>query len=162
MRAAPPLPDVGHMVLPNLQAYRWIPEVLVHWPLIGAGLAALWVQDLGGLKHFLQSHAFCMLLRAVCFSLTLLPDASQMCEKSQWSGACHDLIFSGHIVALTLSSLYLWRFKSWHLVLSLNAVLASILTVAVRNHYSVDVIVSLVVAPAVWYGLLAFQKSKHI
>lgn len=162
MHKAAPLPDLGHMALPNLQPYRWIPEVLVHWPLVAAGIAALCRFDIGGLKHFLQSHAFCMLLRALCFSLTLLPDASQMCEDSQWSGACHDLIFSGHIVALMLATLYLWPFKSWRLVLVLNAVLASLMTVAVRNHYSVDVVVSLVVAPAVWLGLRAYQKSKHV
>jgi len=158
----PPLPDVGHLVLPNLQAYRWMPEILIHVPLIYAGLVSLYRWDVNGVEHFLQSHAVSMLLRALCFSLTLLPDASQMCEESKWSGSCHDLVFSGHMVALSLASMYLWTRASFtvRVLLVLNVIAAGILTVAVRNHYSVDVIVGLFVAPSVSVMIQQWKALK--
>lgn len=153
----PPLPDLGHILMPNLQQWRWLPEVLIHGPLVFSGILAIARVDIHGIEHFLQAHGISMLIRALSFSMTLLPDASQMCDESKWSGSCHDLIFSGHMVALALSSMYLWS-KTNKLALKavvlLNVIAAAVLTIAVRNHYSVDVFLALIIAPAVsqWLG----------
>jgi hypothetical protein len=159
---AVPLPDLGHLVMPNLQEYRWLPEILIHVPLVYAGATALYLWEINGIEHFLLSHGWSMLLRALCFSVTLLPDASQMCTDSVWSGSCHDLIYSGHMVALTLSTMYLWKHAQGLLKIGLiaNMAVAALLTIAVRNHYSVDVILALVISPAVSWQIAHMKSSK--
>ena len=147
-----PLQDLGHMLLPNTQQWRIVAELTVFGPLIWALCTIMVQRNWAILARFLRSHACAMALRALCFSVTLLPDASQMCDKSIYSGGCHDLLFSGHIIAATLAAGTLFTIGPvrWRWLSIVSLVFASILTISSRNHYTVDVIVSLFVGPALW------------
>lgn len=73
----------------------------------------------------------------------MLPDSSQQCHTSMFVGSCHDLVFSGHVMIMTLSVLAthhffpeaLPLFLRWALII--NNVVTSIMIVSCRNHYTV-------------------------
>lgn len=154
---AGPLRDVLHDALPNLQRWRVVPEVGHLVPV----LALVWCllshidqRSLDAFRLFLWCHAALMATRAASFASTLLPDASQQCHTSLFVGSCHDLMFSGHAMIMTLATLVLQHFFALpagarRLLWASNAGVA-VLIVATRNHYTVDVVAALALAAAVW------------
>jgi hypothetical protein len=155
----PPLRDTLHDLLPNTQAYRAIPELAHVLPVLT--LAALILRNfdqrsLNAFRTFLWSHATLLLIRAACFSVTLLPDASGQCHASKFMGSCSDLIFSGHAMIMTLSILvaqHFFELPGWmKVVMWIYVGAVSILIIASRNHYSVDVLVGVVLAMGVFTG----------
>lgn len=101
----PPLPDVLHVLLPNLQPWRALPEALHLLPVLyfsGQLLFHLDQRSLDAFRTFLWVHGFLMATRALAFASTLLPDASRQCHASRFLGSCFDLIFSGHVVMMIL------------------------------------------------------------
>jgi hypothetical protein len=102
---APPLRDVVHDTVPSLQFIRFVPEVGMLGSIFYLVWLMLWNFDERSLDCFrtaLWAHGAIMLSRGLSFSSTLLPDASQTCHTSQYLGACHDLLFSGHAAMLVL------------------------------------------------------------
>ena len=80
--ARPPLKDVLHEVLPNLQGFRVIPEFGHLIVVLYVSARMLWCFDqraLDSIRTFLWVHGSLMVMRGVCFSSTLIPDASQQC-----------------------------------------------------------------------------------
>ena len=155
-----PLRDVLHDVLPNVQAWRSLPEVLHLLPVLALGAAVLRTADqraLDALRVFLWCHAALLTTRALSFSSTLLPDASQQCRAAAvtgWLGGCHDLIFSGHVTIMSLAALVLQHFftvraTSRALLWGAHAAVCG-LVIACRNHYSVDVLLAVVLSAAVF------------
>ena len=153
MVGTPPLFDLVHENVPNLQWARLAPELgTIGSVLYLAGLM-LYNFDERSLDCFrtvLWAHGVILITRAISFSSTLLPDASQQCHDSKFIGGCHDLIFSGHIALMTLCVACTLHFFFPHpavrVVLVLNACLQTFLVAATRNHYTVDVVVAVVVA----------------
>ncbi len=151
----PPLPDVLHNVLPNLQPWRALPEALHLLPVLyfsGQLLFHLDQRSLDAFRTFLWVHGSLMVLRAVAFASTLLPDASRQCHASRYLGSCFDLIFSGHVVMMILPLLgQAAFFPDTHraAVLALRACAAAtcVLVAATRNHYTVDVLLAAVITP---------------
>jgi hypothetical protein len=94
-----------------------------------------------------------VLIRCVFFTSTILPSSAEGAYlKSRLEriliGGCHDLIFSGHVAYCYGSLLFL---RHHHFVPDFlplyTAVLIGIVSVILRDHYTVDV---LVVFPVVW------------
>lgn len=90
---APPLDDLLHGALPDLRAWRLVPELLHLLPLVHLGaLLALHVHDARAwraARACAWAHATLLAMRGATFSVTLLPDASQACARSRFLGACH-------------------------------------------------------------------------
>eukprot|EP01138_Halocafeteria_seosinensis_P000423 gb/GECG01000436.1/.p1 GENE.gb/GECG01000436.1/~~gb/GECG01000436.1/.p1 ORF type:complete len:575 (+),score=38.02 gb/GECG01000436.1/:1-1725(+) len=155
------LPDLGQEFFPDLQRYRWIPEVLYLLPLVGYLGCMFYYRNerlLGGLRVFLTSHGTLLTLRALSFVGTTLPDSSMVCHKGGLHiGSCHDLIFSGHATFVMLTVFCQWlvfRDVTAKWILWLEAVLVIVtdaLIVASRNHYTVDVVISLYATPLVFW-----------
>jgi len=151
----PPLKDVLHEYLPNLQRFRMIPEFGDTIIPLYVGLKMLWYFDqrsLDAIRTFLWVHGALMVMRGACFSSTLVPDASQQCIDSKYPGSCHDLIFSGHVVLIVLSLQIGWLFfpetpRFHNLILFFVSVVTIFLIAASRNHYTVDILLALLLTP---------------
>jgi hypothetical protein len=144
---SPPLYDLFQFYFPNLQSYRVIPEILHVIPVIFLVGYVIYFWHTVCLSEFLFKHGSLMLIRSILFSVTLLPDSSQMCHLANYFGGCFDLLFSGHSTIMFLCTLLLVKhFPIWNItknILYLNVAVTSSLIVLCRNHYTIDVIVSL-------------------
>ncbi len=146
-----PLYDIIQQEFPNMQHLRFIPELLHVIPVISS---------IGFIAHnrnessvlflcsFLINHAILMLLRATFFSVTLLPDSSQMCTVSTHIGSCFDLIFSGHSTIMYLCTYlindYFYISRTVYFIFHINNLLTCFLIIICRNHYTIDVLISIV------------------
>lgn len=153
-----PLYDILQYELPNLQNLRFIPELLHVIPVISlVGFIAHYrnTAAVDALREFLYNHGILLTIRAICFSVTLLPDSSQMCTVSTHIGSCFDLIFSGHSTVMYLctyiinSNFYISR--TVYTLLHLNNLITCFLIVTCRNHYTIDVIISVLFTYLIYY-----------
>lgn len=152
-----PLVDLGHARLPDLARHeQWIDALPT---LLGAavvGLALARPAHRARLGQTLATVALVTVLRCVCVSVTVLP--SPICRLGRGVravGGCHDCIFSGH-TALTLVLAHTLAQMAPRLAIPLAAycVLTSLLIVATRSHYTIDVLVAWIVV----YAVLATRK----
>lgn len=146
----PPLYDLIQHHTPNLQPYRILPEFLHLVPI--AIFLYLVIKhsnsnSVQALNKMLLVHSQLLVLRCICFAVTLLPDSSQMCKITQFVGSCYDLIFSGHTTAMFLFTYLIKEFFNikplTYFLLQLNNYITSFIIIACRNHYTIDVIISL-------------------
>eukprot|EP00759_Apiculatamorpha_spiralis_P008841 PhF_6_TR15684/c0_g1_i1/m.24391 len=112
----------------------------------------------------------------ICFTITSLPPTDNHCQKVHHipdilyntfigfisaGGAsvhCGDLIFSGHEVNILTSMLTVWTYGQWgdwrhrwaFRLTTASTVLSWLAIVASRSHYSVDVLLAIIVVPFVW------------
>jgi len=151
LRHSPPLFDIIHDHVPSLQQYRIIPELCYLAPVLFTSALMLYHFDqrsLDCIRTFLWTHAFLLCFRALSFSSTLLPDSSQTCHTSIFTGSCYDLIYSGHVMIMFLSILLGQHFFVLHPIINaffiLDLLVTSFLVIVTRNHYTVDVVIALI------------------
>lgn len=154
-----PLYDLIQRNVPNLQPYRIIPEILHLIPILSFILLVIFncnTNSVLALRKFLRLHGLLMVLRAICFTSTLLPDSSQMCLFSQHIGSCYDLIFSGHSTAILLTTYIINDYfninRFFKIMLHINNLITCFLIIVCRNHYTIDIIVS-ILATNYFYSL---------
>jgi hypothetical protein len=142
-----PLYDLVQDYLPNLQSHRIIPEILHIIPVSLLAFYTITFWHTQCLSEFFLKHGSLMFLRGILFTVTLLPDSSQMCHLSNHFGGCFDLMFSGHSTITFLCTLLLAKHfplpKILKHALFANVFLTSILIILCRNHYTIDIIISL-------------------
>lgn len=146
----PPLYDIIQRNFPNLQRYRFIPEILHLIPVLAlVGCIIYWFDynSLRALNKFFITHGPLMALRGIFFSVTLLPDSSQMCFESNHLGSCFDLIFSGHSTIMLLCSFIINEFFNIgifvYIFLMFKNFVTFLLIILCRNHYTIDVLISI-------------------
>ncbi len=172
LKCRDPLPDLLHDRLPNTRKYKNINEIL----LVAYLLSFLYILisrrgDL--LPTYITLIAVIYIVRALCYTCTILPDASQECEPINignviqnpltiFNGSCYDLMFSGHTSIVTLSLLFVifyglarTQMEKYYFV-SLATVI-TILTVTSRNHYTIDAIMGVFVSLSIF--LLHYSSS---
>lgn len=157
-----PLYDIIQQNTFNLKRYRIIPEILHFIPI---SLLAIYTLcsfytskiDLfyNSFETFFTKHGILFYIRPLLFSSTLLPDSSQMCLTSKSIGSCFDLIFSGHSSIMFLTT-YILRdifsiTKNMFYTLQFNNLLTSFLIVICRNHYTVDVLLAIIITHFVYF-----------
>jgi len=147
-----PLYDILQVNLPNLQVYRFIPECLHIIPIIGlVSFIAHYRNEnsLFALNDFFRKHGILLLFRALFFSVTLLPDSSEMCSVSTHIGSCFDLIFSGHSAIMYLCvyiiNSYFYISKTVYILFHILNMITCFFIILCRNHYTIDVILSIVI-----------------
>lgn len=144
-----PLLDMVHLNFPSLQKYRIIPEILHLIPVLYVFFLIFYnmgENSILALNKLLKTHGILLVMRSVFFASTLLPDASQVCSKTLHIGSCFDLIFSGHCMAIYLSTFTINKYfkipYSHYLALSVNNLVTTLLIILCRNHYTIDVIIA--------------------
>jgi hypothetical protein len=157
-----PLYDVVQQNTINLRRIRIVPEILHFIPIVMLLIYTLYsfynsqyTIGITSFETFFTKHGILFYLRPLLFSSTLLPDSSQMCLTSQSIGSCFDLIFSGHSSIMFLTT-YLLRdiFNIGAIlfyVLQFNNLLTSFLIIACRNHYTVDVLLAIIITHFVYF-----------
>jgi hypothetical protein len=157
-----PLYDVIQQNTFNFKRYRIIPEILHFIPVTLLLLFTLYSfynsqYNIGitSFEKFFTKHGILFYLRPLLFSSTLLPDSSQMCLTSKSIGSCFDLIFSGHSSIMFLSTYILRDIfnigASLFYTLQFNNLLTSFLIIVCRNHYTVDVLLAIIITHFVYF-----------
>lgn len=155
-----PLPDLLHELTEQ-------PVVKKRWAMISECIlisAILLVLVKKQIKHVVVLGNIAFMLRSVCMMVTSLPDASQCCtvrlgiDRTGKSGSCHDLMFSGHMTITTLALLVSLQAQPTLMPLVLPLLLTQTFAIPLsHNHYTVDVIVALIVASL----LVATRHVNH-
>lgn len=152
---ARPLHDVATEVLPDLSHLYWVGDALVAG-LIVFGVAYLFSTGRTSLLWrvlwvVVAAHA----IKVVTVGVTILPDPSGMCEYKQrgWRrllGTCNDLLPSGHMIILFATAFLTRGVIPGPLWTGLCALTAAtwFITLASKNHYTVDTLVSLLTVAA--------------
>ena len=156
-----PLYDIIQQNCINLRRWRILPEIFHFIPIMLLGCC--WLYNLfeniqisnDALEIFFSKHGTLFYLRPLLFSSTLLPDSSQNCIQNRSLGSCFDLIFSGHASIMYLCT-YILRdiFKIGALLyytLQFNNIFTSFLIIICRNHYTVDVLLAIIITHFVYF-----------
>ena len=175
----PPLPDLGHAILPRLQTER-LGGGLLHALLCLTVISILLLTDKKtGLQWYIPAMFFMTygtlyFLRIVTISVTSLPPTDNHCRDgyypldSFWlhmlqnlvsmgeSYHCGDLLFSGHSVSITMCIIIFIKYFRRHFpiivscIVVLLGIVAYISIIAARSHYSVDVVLGIYLTLTTW------------
>lgn len=102
------------------------------------------------LFEYIYYWSLIMLIKSLFFSVTILPDSSQRCKPDKkfptGSGNCHDLIFSGHVATAMTAVILLKQYNVYPpiiiTILNCMILLGSLLTIYLRDHYTIDILVA--------------------
>lgn len=186
----PPLPDLGHDLLPDLSdpPYVHLPDYIIMLHGICAfTVAFLHRRRFVVLRRTLVIYSMLMLVRAFCILTTSLPEpcahCRPECKNYRPSGirdhmtnvfngvfpattSCGDYMFSGHTVFMTICSLIVSHYTpptmQWFQRLHWTATYIGLLSiVATRLHYTIDVAIALILTISFWQFYHA-QSEKHL
>lgn len=153
-KAGSKLFDLIHELTPDFQDYEVLTNLIPGILLI----SFLWIPGrVPLLEEFIAKFLLIMLIRAMTLFTTVLPKHEKCTKKFSWSncltGQCYDKIFSGHTAFVFLITLLFLREKiiSFWLFLILNLVEIGIILLT-RSHYTIDVILALVITYLVHDG----------
>ena len=145
----PKVYDISHKYLPNLIKYEYVSNLYT----IFFVLIVLFIPKL--FEPFVEYIIPIMLVRLIIMHMTVLPKNSNcIVHISSIFGGCYDKIFSGHFAVVFLITLLLLEYDYISLLsLILINVLSALLILATRSHYTIDIIVSLIIT-------LLFYQNK--
>lgn len=147
----PKVYDVGFKYLPDLsQSWTWkriadgIPTLVALVFVLNNDFEPL----AKATSYMITMHA----IRSVFIASTILPKV-KTCDDSKYTihnflnGNCYDKIFSGHMASVTMLFLVLNEYNRISPFLAtLGVVMSGIITIATRNHYTIDVLMGILVA----------------
>lgn len=155
MNCKVPLYDIIHSITPDLNQYEYLINVII---LILFIYVVVFERKYFEWYTFIYIFLIIILLRSVISVVTILPSSHPSCTNgsngmnflSYFTGGCNDKIFSGHM-ALLLLLLLLIKCQKWKKILI--GVLYGILLIITRSHYTVDIIVSIIVTLFVYVSV---------
>ena len=136
--------DLGFDYLPNLHKFAYISDIFVILSGICLFLPGIFIK-------FICLIIPIFLIRAFTIHLTLLPSLESCVIHngiySKFFGGCYDKIFSGHFSSVFLITLLLLEnsYISLFTTIIVNF-LHGLFIIAVRNHYTIDIVVSFFVS----------------
>jgi hypothetical protein len=146
--------DIFHSILPHFHNFEYASDVLT---LLVIGYLAIMnfelIYHLGGLIFTL------VLLRQFIIPITILPKNTicDISETSMFRGGCYDKIFSAHFGITFLTTLILFDNG---LINNLVAILINLVNgmfiLLSRNHYTIDIVVSIFVV------IIIYQNNLNI
>ena len=144
--------DNGFNIVPKLN----LPNGLVDFPAFLYPLITLLLSYLvskpqdNKAARFLWQASIIMMLRSLTIVLTILPSTKPCAtDYTLLRGGCNDKIFSGHIAYITLSALHIHDLQGTILQFS-AIVVEGFLLIGSREHYTVDVVLGVVIAVLVY------------
>lgn len=166
------LPDYLFKLLPLIP--QFVPNTLLVTYIIYFLLRNTHIVDLNNLLKLINIITILFLLRAVTFTVTIVPPSLPGCVGRnlsmpiEWDimkflltsddNTCTDYMYSGHAVYFTLMYKYMYKFNSNIYERMLNTIYVAIgLTsiIAAHIHYSVDVIIGIAMS-TIMFDLLMF------
>jgi len=136
--------DLGHDVFPDFSNFAWLHDLTLVVPSVALFFSWPRLQKSGKVKNYFGALAIMYMCRALTQLVTQLPRAKKAkCSKFSY---CNDYIFSGHTTFNLVTSYFVgWLFPIY-------PVISSLITIATKEHYSVDVILAWVI-----FGSLLFK-----
>jgi len=141
-RRPDPLPDLGASHLPNIRRFKVLQDL---FPLVA-------VMVTRNYDMFFRLYGSCILLRFIFFNSTILPPPDKDFPQLRMSLGVipnfdFDLIFSGHtmtvlVAAATFAVDPTPDATQWMIFCILLALLCSFSLIAMREHYTIDVLVA--------------------
>lgn len=148
--------DLFHEYTPDLHEYELIINIIPFFLLACLVFCGL---NLASLKEFAWKLLLIYILRALTVIITILPK-HEKCDynvktfsMSMFIGGCYDKVFSGHMALTFLATLIYYREKiiSTSTFVGLN-VIEAILILITRAHYSLDVLLAVLITYLVYDG----------
>jgi hypothetical protein len=146
--------DIFHNVLPHFQHFEYASDILlvlvfVYLAIMNFGL----IYQLAGLIFTL------VLLRQLIIQITVLPknETCNIKDTSMFRGGCYDKIFSAHFGIVMLTTLVLFDngLINKFVMIFINLLNALFILLS-RNHYTIDIIVSIFVV------IIIYQNNLNI
>lgn len=147
---SPKVYDVGHKYTPDLSLVpvaNHINDMIAFIPYVSSLFLRQWA--------FFSYMAVLVAVRWVTTSVTILPrhktcNDNELTWKNYITGHCYDKIFSAHFASTILFAYILMRTTSIGLpIISFVCICHAWLIIALRTHYTIDIVMSLIVAVAV-------------
>jgi hypothetical protein len=148
----PKVYDVFHRILPDYYQYNYINHILTF-----AFLSPM-VLSLPLLSEFISFAIPVFLIRAVMNNLTILPKHKECPDTHglKLVNGCYDKIFSGHFAAVLLACLLYVKHGYLSIPMAFVACAVNALVIlAVRGHYTNDIVVAFFVVLCVYQNNLA-------
>lgn len=147
-----PLPDIGHILFPDLSEYHYVGDIFVLIIFLITIIYFILYEKLN--THYIMNICnilmYCIVIKMLLTAITILPDPSGICEiKSKYNiGHCNDLLPSGHMLFVFVIYFVLYPRLSnvMNGLYILQILLLWFITIASRNHYTIDTIVSFFIA----------------
>lgn len=151
------LPDLLHIILPDTSNYNWIGDYMVALIVIVFISLAIYKKKYNIIFKWIKLIAITIIIKSIMMSVTILPDPSGKCElnfkNSVPRGYCNDLIFSGHMTVTIITLLFLYHHEliTNKIILLLYFLLTGFQIISSKNHYTIDVLISIIVSLNVFY-----------
>ena len=140
--------DIGFKYLPNLHKYAFIADIIIILSFLSFFIPGLFIQ-------FIYLIIPIWFIRFVTASVTVLPKTNECNIRSKlystFFGGCYDKIFSGHFaVVFSITLLLLEKSYISMMTTAIINIVNGLFIIAVRNHYTIDVIVSFFVTLCIY------------
>ena len=128
-------------------------------------LAWLFLTDINHGLTACKLYTVCSIFRPICYLSTSLPPPNTRFTKiithpmQTLSGSKGDLIYSGHMTLVTSSLLVIEHFYNWSFLLWVYILFIGFLTSFTRSHYTVDVVISIIIVQLITSLLL--NSNEH-
>jgi hypothetical protein len=153
-KTRPKVYDISHLLLPDINKHSYVSEIMNI--IILLPFVVYWNEK--AISDFISYLGVILLIRSLVINLTILPKDKNCDEKEISFGGCYDKIFSGHFSTGFLATLIFYKYNminSIPILASLN-IINAIIILAVRNHYTIDLVVSIFVVLTVFNKNLKF------
>ena len=152
------LPDIGFMLVQDLRSYP-----LIYIIKETMGLLVMLIFFLGTETVVLMRMVVCyltlLMIRNFLFIATIFPDPSGKCTMfdilNPLNGSCHDLVISGHSGIIFIIMLFIFYYdiypKWMKAIISIIGIIQIVLILALRQHYTVDILNALFYSVALFF-----------
>ena len=111
-------------------------------------ILSIYRKNINSISYFLIAISIIFIIKCILNYSTILPDISEECRIRLLNGGCNDLLCSGHFSIVLLIYLLIVKFKmiknTYSNYLLIITILYSIIPVLSKNHYTIDILVSLI------------------
>jgi sphingomyelin synthase-related protein 1 len=152
--------DILHECLPHMPQFEFYSDILVGFTFCLMMIYSLiYSSDYSILYKFSGLWITIMIIRMFTINLTVLPK-NKYCKINETNllrGGCYDKIFSGHYASSFLMTILLKEYSVINnLVFFLINFFNGIVIILSRNHYTVDIVVSIIVVLFIYTNYLNF------
>ena len=177
----PELPDVFHEAVDYVPGVAMV-NTMMALIIVAGVVQVLWplrLETLVIVRRVCFIYSTVMLLRDITATFTNLPDPSPICQPKEYvelnfypstllkrllgGVTCGDMIFSGHTLALLIPTLIVQHyFPGWlTYVMWICAIFTAFMIIFTRLHYTVDVVLSFIIYPAIWFAYHAVAEHPE-
>lgn len=154
-----PIIDIFHNLL-FIKDY-YLSDIMI----VSQGLFTLLFVDYSEFEDICFIMAMTQILRSILSTVSILPPLKKYSDKNRVFGILgsgKEYIFSGHASYAALSTIYLIKKNVVNIfLLSLYNLISNMIIIFTRNHYTVDVLLSWIIVPSLWYNLHLYKRLEH-